>query len=221
MINNLDLILSQCDFNDESLFYHGIITKRRKDFGNDFLDTGSKTVKYFEFSTEEDIRKQWPFLVYLANSTQSRIYINLNRRCREVVAGELMIKLARKIRSKQYIGVYNDYVNIVMGLNNEPRSTKKWLVDIDTIDVNIITECLESLKKIGSKLYLLLPTTQGYHLITDPFPITKFKKTKEYECKKDSLILCYYKYGEITNDNFNQEFINKYFTNNSRASEAV
>lgn len=216
MINNFEKALEILDFTDSDKYYIGQIIRRRKDWGNGGLEKGDFTIYNFDFSTEESYKKQIPFLKNLAKSTLSRIYLYPNRCSREYSFKEMQLKMAKRGLNNHFTGMFGDYASVSLSHPKEPRETKKWLFDVDTDSEEILDKLIEFLVKSNVKIYLYMPTANGYHVITSPFPINSFPKIDFVECKKDSQFLLYYAYAEPTRMDYDQIFtncINKHYTN--------
>lgn len=196
MINNFDTIVPLLDFSDPDLFYYGQVIRRRKDWGNGGMEVGAQVIKVFEFHSQESMQRQWPFLKNLANSNMSRIYINLNRRSKKVILHRLNLKLANRILSGGYDGLAGDYASTLRKWSSEPRSTKKWLIDVDVKSELLMIKLGFFLKEVGSNIYCIVPTAQGCHVIAQPFPLINAPKLQDVDFKKDNPTLLYYKFGE-------------------------
>lgn len=62
--------------------------------------------------------------------------------------------------------------------NNEPKSTKKWIVDIDIKDMELVKRiwmCINEIQPEGDKKIGILETLNGYHIISKPFRVDEFK----------------------------------------------
>ena len=74
------------------------------------------------------------------------------------------------------------------------ESNKKWIIDMDTTeDFQLrISTILNPIEPIGNKVLCKIPTKNGYHLITSPFNVEKFKKLfPEVDIHKDNPTLLY------------------------------
>jgi hypothetical protein len=72
---------------------------------------------------------------------------------------------------------------------------KRWIVDIDTKDkevVNKITNLVDMVRPEGSKIKAVIPTKNGYHLITNRFDVVQFNKYyPEVDIQKKNPTLLY------------------------------
>jgi hypothetical protein len=77
--------------------------------------------------------------------------------------------------NKDYKHIKNAYDSTCGTYSNEPE--KNWIIDMDEpfdeVTVNLIDETLEQIEPLGKKIKLILPTKNGYHIITSPFNLAK------------------------------------------------
>jgi hypothetical protein len=109
---------------------------------------------------------------------KARAYIHIQKQNHHDVSLNMMIALAERIRNGQH-NQKNLFDSVVGQLKT---NEKRWIVDIDTKDgvelmnvsLWIDTQCrpLGS----GSKIVALVPTANGFHLITHRFDVVEFKK---------------------------------------------
>jgi hypothetical protein len=108
------------------------------------------------------------------------------------VSLELMIALANKIRNGQHKQqhLFDSVVGQVRTLE------KRWIVDIDTKDEETVTRIarlVDNVRPEGPKIEGVIPTKNGYHLITSRFDVLKFKKHyPEVDIQKRNPTLLYY-----------------------------
>ena len=73
---------------------------------------------------------------------------------------------------------------------------KRWIVDIDTKEngiENLISNEIYMLRPEGPKVEMVIPTKNGYHLITSKFDVKTFKeKFPEMDIQKKNPTLLYY-----------------------------
>lgn len=196
MINNLEKLQPFLQNQESDLVYYGQIIRRRKDWGNGGLEKPSYVVHTFTFSNYEDLKSKFGYLKNLANSTGSRIYINCNRRSKKHITEQLLIKLSHRIGSQSYDGLQGDYASQLGKFHKEPKHSIKWMLDIDECVPESLNTLRNFLQEVRSVEYVSIPTISGLHLLVAPFPSSKFPTLPNIECKKDSFVLLYYKFGE-------------------------
>lgn len=186
MINNLELIKSHLQFDSDDDFYHLQIIKRKKEHPE--LGSNSYVVKTYYVRSVEYLEKKMPEIIALCEFHNARACINLNRRSFEKMAFHLLRKVADQIMNRDFKSARKAYESVCGAYSNE-KSSKKWVVDIDTKDEKLIKEIqvfiyyLEPMEfidlnmgSIVNKVKLTLPTKNGYHLITSPFRLDEFNK---------------------------------------------
>jgi len=80
---------------------------------------------------------------------------------------------------------------------------KRWVVDIDTKDESEVETIKFTINKLcrpeGDKIWEILSTKSGYHLITDRFDVMTFKKSyPEIVIQKKNPTLLYYPNSLVT-----------------------
>jgi hypothetical protein len=87
----------------------------------------------------------------------------------------MMVALAERIKcgNQNQKGLFDSVVGQIKTLE------KRWVVDVDTLDFHTVTEVVNlitMLKPVGPKVEAVIPTRNGYHLITARFDVLEFKK---------------------------------------------
>jgi len=186
MVDNLELIIPFLKFDSEDDFYHLQIIKRKKEHPE--LGSNSYVVKTYYISSFDYLENKFPEIKALCEFHNARACINLNRRSFEKMAFHTLKKLSDQIMNKDYRSARKAYESVCGAHSNEPE--KKWIVDIDTKEKAVairIGTFIHNLEPIGSKDYVVLPTKNGYHLITRPFRLDKFNEVfPEIEIHKDN-----------------------------------
>jgi hypothetical protein len=103
----------------------------------------------------------------------------------------MMVDLAQRIQNGNMYqqGLFDSVVGQIKTYE------KRWIVDIDTKDwmtVHAVYQFIDSLRPEGPKVETIIPTKNGYHLITDRFDVMEFKKQyPEIEIQKKNPTLLY------------------------------
>jgi hypothetical protein len=87
----------------------------------------------------------------------------------------MMVALAQKIKDGQHKqqGLFDSVVGQIK--TNE----KRWIVDVDTKDIQELRNIqvtINRCKPEGPKTKYVIPTKNGFHLITERFDVMEFKK---------------------------------------------
>ncbi len=190
MIDNIEIIKQLLDFNSEDDFYHLQIIKRKKE--NPELGSNSYIVKTYYVTSIEYLDKKYDEIKTLCNLHNARASINLNKRSFERMAFHLMKKVCDQIMNKDFKSVRKAYESVCGSYSNE--TNKKWILDMDTkedFELRIST-ILNPIEPVGNKVLCKIPTKNGYHLITSPFNVEKFKKLfPDVDIHKDNPTLLY------------------------------
>ena len=182
MIDNFELIKSLLTFPNDDIYYHLQILRRGKDHPE--LPAANRVIKsYFICSlesldyVEEEIKKLCEFF-------GARAYINLAPKS---IKKTTMLQL-KYLAERAYIG---DYKKIWKSWNTCAGEIKgeepRWIVDVDNISIDNtnlqkenyeerLVKYLAYLEPIRNKVIAKIPTKNGYHLITTPFNIQRFKE---------------------------------------------
>jgi hypothetical protein len=127
----------------------------------------------------------------------ARAYIHVQKQNHRDVALNMMVELAQRIQNEQYnqAGLFDSVVGKIKTLE------KRWIVDIDTRDPSNLIEVVDFINNVCPpfrnrseihthtkdglvvsydrvpKCLKVIPTKNGYHLITEKFDVMKFKET--------------------------------------------
>ena len=179
-MNNLKAIQPLLNFEDSNdKFYFIQIYKRRKD--NPGMERDMEVLNSFYIYNEEQLIKKFEIIKKICDDNNARAYIRLNRRSDRKIALQALARLATMIASDQY-KIRNLYDSIAGEFHSEPD--KNWLIDIDYKDfeknpsiLNEIYFRIEDLQReTGREPRMdIIPTKNGYHLITRPFNLKKLE----------------------------------------------
>lgn len=178
-VNNFENIEPYLEFYTPGDFYFIQIIQRKKD--NPDIERNMNVINtYFVY----DQKKYWDLqdrIIHECNAHNARAYINLNVRNAQDIAFQTLKLVTDYIVSKDYKAVKNAYVSACGRFNSEEN--QRWIVDIDGQEdvqkiMSFITELHNHYTQNASTPYRILgqiPTKNGTHIITNPFPISHFK----------------------------------------------
>jgi len=178
--------------------YHTIFLFKRK---KDNPELHKSTVCLFQDCTQlRHIRQRIPVYQLLARELDARVYISASPRDLRKTRKNLIIKLVSTEDSEQE---QTDLLRQLMGslMQCPITSKKKWVVDIDTRDVNVLllvqrrVEAWIKQQDIGQWVdteVKSLETPHGYHLITPPFDPRIIVGIPDVEIKKDGMTMLSY-----------------------------
>ena len=188
IIDNFEQIKRLMKFEDKDDFYFLQIIQRKKD-GCNVYDSGSngyRRVKTYYITSIEDLEKRKDKIIELCKSNNARAYIHLNvRSAKEVAlnAAKAYIDLVREDRCNQGYRIYDH----VCGVTPKMGVKKKWIVDVDTKDIDKVKRLCDAICKCRSAYHWnavndtydniidKIPTPHGVHIITHRFDVGHFK----------------------------------------------
>lgn len=193
MIDNLELIKPLLNFSDEGDFYMLYVFKRKKDQPEGERDNHQsvRTIKTYCVDSIEYLENRYDEVKQLCEVFNARAYIHVQKQNHKDVSLEMMIALAERIKNGQHKQKHL-FDSVVGQLKTKE---KRWVVDIDNQDIQelrniqlVINEC----KPKGPKTKVVIPTKNGFHLITDRFDVLNFQKYfPEIQIQKKNPTLLY------------------------------
>jgi hypothetical protein len=103
----------------------------------------------------------------------------------------MMVSLAQRIQNEQHNqkGLFDSVVGQIK------TKEKRWIIDIDTKDIQELRNIQVTINRCrpeGPKTKYIIPTKNGFHLITDKFDVLEFKKQyPEIDIQKKNPTLLY------------------------------
>lgn len=193
-IDNIELVKPLLNFENEGDFYMLYVFKRKKDQPEGERDNHQsvRTIRSYCIKSVEQLEKRYDEVKMLCEVFKARAYIHVQKQNHRDVALEMMLALAQRIKDGQH-EQQNLFDSVVGQLKTYE---KRWIVDVDDKDTKElvrITEILNITRPEGSKLEAVIPTKNGYHLITKRFDVMEFKKQfPDIEIQKKNPTLLYY-----------------------------
>lgn len=188
-IDNFELIKPLLEFEQEEDEYYVIyILKRRKD--NPEMEGDSKVIKDYYVTSLKYLESKKEEIIKLCEVFNARAVINLNRKSYKDTAFVMLEKLALALSEEKYQGVRNLYRK--SSGNAKIVGQKRWILDIDEklSEERIKQFCtfIHRLRPEGKKEIALLPSKNGWHLITTPFDLKTFNEQEvfNFEVKRDN-----------------------------------
>jgi hypothetical protein len=176
MIDNIELIKQLLNFEKEGDFYMLYVLKRKKDQPEGERDNHQsvRTIKSYCVNSIEYLDKRYDEIKQLCEMFKARAYIHVQKQNHYDVSLNMMVTLAQRIQDGNHKqqGLFDSVVGQLK------THEKRWIVDIDTHDFHAVTELshfISYLKPEGSKVESIIPTKNGYHLITKKFDVKEFK----------------------------------------------
>lgn len=175
MIDNIELIKPLLNFDNEGDFYMLYVFKRKKDQTTDKSNHQSvRTIKTYCIESIKYLEEKYDEIKQLCELFKARAYIHIQKQNHKDVSLEMLSELATRIKNG-----HNKQVNLFESVVGQIKThEKRWIVDIDTKEIKELLIIMESIKVIrpeGEKIEAIIPTKNGYHLITKRFDVMEFK----------------------------------------------
>lgn len=202
MINNLDLIKPLLNFEEKGDFYMLYVFKRKKDQPEGEKDNHQsvRTIKTYCIDSIDHLEKRYDEIKQLCEMFKARAYIHVQKQNHKNVSLDMLSTLAERIKNgvQNQKGLFDSVVGQIKTLE------KRWIIDIDDVkninDLKPIMDFISDLKPkyviegvYGDKIDSIIPTKNGYHLITRKFDVLEFKKKyPNIDIQKKNPTLLYY-----------------------------
>jgi hypothetical protein len=195
-VNNFELVRKLLKFESKDQFYFIELIQRKKD--DESLSVNNRLVKYYMIRSLEHFDKVKDEIIQISHATNSRVYINLNRRSYKKITVELLKLCAQYISDENYLGV-NSAVSSVCG-QYRTETEPTWIIDVDEVirpNSNYVKEIISYVENecepVGNKFKTIIPTINGVHIIVPPFNVQRFKiKYPNIDVHKNNPTLLYY-----------------------------
>ena len=177
MIDNIELIKLLLNFSEPGDFYMLYVFKRKKDQPEGERDNHQsvRTIKTYCVDSIEYLEKRYDEIKQLCEMFKARAYIHVQKQNHKDVSLNMLSTLAERIRD----GVSNQKGLFDSVVGQIKTQEKRWIVDIDTPDYHMVyelTKFIGTLKPEGPKIEAVIPTKNGYHLITGKFDVKTFSE---------------------------------------------
>ena len=194
MIDNLELIKPLLNFSEPGDFYMLYVLKRKKDqpVGERDNHQSVRTIKTYCIESIDHLQRRWDEITQLCEMFKARGYIHVQKQNHRDVSLSIMVALAQRIHdgNTNQKGLFDSVVGQLK------TQEKRWIADIDCTDWHAVTEVsqfINWLRPAGQKVEAVIPTQNGYHLITSKFDVKTFgEKYPEIDIQKKNPTLLYY-----------------------------
>lgn len=175
MIDNLELIKPLLNFEEKGDFYMLYVLKRKKDQPEGERDNHQsvRTIRTYCIKSIEQLEKRYDEIKMMCEMFKARAYIHVQKQNHRDVSLNMMVALAQRIQdgNLEQQSLFDSVVGQLKTLE------KRWIVDIDTKDEEAVTKIarlVDVLRPEGPKIEAVIPTKNGYHLITKRFDVMTF-----------------------------------------------
>ena len=177
MMDNIEHIKKLLNFEEKGDFYMLYVLKRKKDQPEGERDNHQsvRTIKSYCVDSIEYLEKRYDEIKQLCEMFKARAYIHVQKQNHRDVSLNMMVALAQRIQDGNHKqqGLFDSVVGQLKTYE------KRWVVDIDVSDYHAVyevTKFISTLKPEGSKVESVIPTKNGYHLITKRFDVKTFSE---------------------------------------------
>ena len=194
MIDNINIIKPLLTFDNEGDFYQLFVFLRKKDQTTDKANHQSvRTIKSYCVTSIEYLDKRYDEIKTLCEVFKARAYIHVAKQNHKDVGMSMITEIVNRIQSGQ-INQKNVFDSVVGQLKTQE---KRWIVDIDSKDGVELTSVMlwidTQCRPEGSKTETIVPTKNGFHLITKRFDVMEFRKQyPNIDIQKKNPTLLYY-----------------------------
>jgi hypothetical protein len=194
MIDNIDVVKSLLNFTEPGDFYMLYVFKRKKDQPEGERDNHQsvRTIKTYCVDSLEYLDKRYDEIKQLCEMFKARAYIHVQKQNHRDVSLDMLATLAERIKNgaQNQKGLFDSVVGQIK------TQEKRWIVDVDTKDKKFlrdITMDIMEIQPVGNKVEKVIPTKNGFHLITQKFNVMEFKKLyPDVDIQKKNPTLLYY-----------------------------
>jgi hypothetical protein len=200
-IDNINTIKGLLNFENEGDFYMLYVFKRKKDQPEGERDNHQsvRTIKTYCVDSVEYLEKRYDEIKQLCEMFKARAYIHVQKQNHKDVSLNMMVALAQRIQDGN-LRQQHLFDSVVGQLKTHE---KRWIIDIDNVSTDsfahaeyytsmreYINELQEEAGKDKSMAFI--KTKSGFHIITQPFNVMKFKeKYPEIDIQKKNPTLLY------------------------------
>ena len=210
MIDNLEHIKKLLNFEEKGDFYMLYVFKRKKDQPEGERDNHQsvRTIKSYCVDSIEYLEKRYDEIKQLCEMFKARAYIHVQKQNHRDVSLNMMVALAQRIQDgnlrQQHL--FDSVVGQLKTLE------KRWIIDVDDVSIdtfahadyyvsmrNYINELQVDANKSTEMVFV--KTKSGFHIITQPFNLLKFKERyPEVDVQKKNPTLLYLPHS-LTDEN--------------------
>lgn len=201
MIDNLNILKPLLNFEEQGDFYMLYVFKRKKDQPEGERDNHQsvRTIKTYCIDSIDHLVKRYDEIKQLCEMFKARAYIHVQKQNHRDVSLDMLSTLAERIKN----GVQNQKGLFDSVVGQIKTQEKRWIIDIDNISIDgfnhspsqiSMREYINELQvEAGREPHMtFVKTRSGFHIITQPFNVKKFKdRYPEIDIQKKNPTLLY------------------------------
>jgi hypothetical protein len=202
MIDNINIIKPLLNFEKQGDFYMLYVFKRKKDQPEGERDNHQsvRTIKTYCIESIDHLERRYNEIKQLCEMFKARAYIHVQKQNHFDVSLNMMVALAQRIQdgNTNQKGLFDSVVGQIK------TQEKRWIIDVDNVSMDgfnhdpsqiEMREYINELQKeAGREPHMtFIKTRSGFHIITQPFNVMKFKeKYPDVDIQKKNPTLLYY-----------------------------
>ena len=202
MIDNINIIKPLLNFEKQGDFYMLYVFKRKKDQPEGERDNHQsvRTIKTYCIESIDHLERRYDEIKQLCEMFKARAYIHVQKQNHFDVSLNMMVALAQRIQdgNTNQKGLFDSVVGQIK------TQEKRWIIDVDNVSMDgfnhdpsqiEMREYINELQKEAGKDQgmTFIKTRSGFHIITQPFNVMKFKERyPEVDIQKKNPTLLYY-----------------------------
>jgi hypothetical protein len=202
MIDNINIIKPLLNFEEKGDFYMLYVFKRKKDQPEGEKDNHQsvRTIKTYCIESVDHLERRYDEVMQLCEMFKARAYIHVQKQNHRDVSLDMLSSLAERIKN----GVQNQKGLFDSVVGQIKTQEKRWIIDVDNVSMDgfnhspsqiEMREYINELQKEAGKDQgmTFIKTRSGFHIITQPFNVMKFKERyPEVDIQKKNPTLLYY-----------------------------
>ena len=202
MLNNIEQIKKLLNFSDNGDFYMLYVFKRKKDQPEGERDNHQsvRTIKTYCIESVDHLERRYDEIKQLCEMFKARAYIHVQKQNHKDVSLNMLASLAERIRD----GVTNQKGLFDSVVGQIKTNEKRWVIDIDNVSIDGFShdkyhiemrEFINELQVEAGKEQgmTFIKTRSGFHIITQPFNVMKFKgRYPDVDIQKKNPTLLYF-----------------------------
>jgi hypothetical protein len=202
MIDNINIIKPLLNFEKQGDFYMLYVFKRKKDQPEGERDNHQsvRTIKTYCIESLDHLDRRYEEVKQMCEMFKARAYIHVQKQNHFDVSLNMMVALAQRIQdgNTNQKGLFDSVVGQIK------TQEKRWIIDLDNVSMDgfnhdpsqiEMREYINELQKEAGKDQgmTFIKTRSGFHIITQPFNVMKFKERyPEVDIQKKNPTLLYY-----------------------------
>jgi hypothetical protein len=202
MIDNINIIKPLLNFEKQGDFYMLYVFKRKKDQPEGERDNHQsvRTIKTYCIESLDHLDRRYEEVKQMCEMFKARAYIHVQKQNHFDVSLNMMVALAQRIQdgNTNQKGLFDSVVGQIK------TQEKRWIIDVDNVSMDgfnhdpsqiEMREYINELQKEAGKEQgmTFLKTRSGFHIITQPFNVMKFKERyPDVDIQKKNPTLLYY-----------------------------